>query len=174
MASAYATRVSQKLAFARMHLRLWQQTESGADVQSVAMAHALRESALFHAVGAYQVFLQEILHFHGIKTIVPVTLEDVERSLSGKQRTAPEVQELKNLLEKKDSWLSALLLHYEYALVVHEKVEAKPHDVTNPQSIGIALVEADELLLSSAVFEHYLNALSEYINRVHESTMSEW
>lgn len=175
MASAYSSRLSQKLAFARMHLHLWQQAEEAHALQSAAMVQSLRESTLFHGVSVYHVFLQELANFHGIKTNTLITLEALEAQLLIKERISPEVNEIKNLLSDRNSWLSELLMHYEQCLIVQEVIEPKPVDVTKEVAIPVMMIHVDEKpLLTSTECEHLLNHLRDYINRVHESTMSEW
>jgi hypothetical protein len=175
MGSVYTSRVSQKLAFARMHLHLWQQAEETGATQSLAIVQSFRESTLFHAVGAYSAFLQEIAHFYQLKADASITLEELELQLTTKSRVSPEVIEIQNILNIKDGWLAELLIHYQECLTIREVVEKKPADVTKEVAIPVMMLdEQDEPPLASDMCDYYLSNLREFINRLRESTMSEW
>jgi hypothetical protein len=175
MGSAYTSRVSQKLAFARMHLQLWQQTAESGATQSLAIAQSFRESTLFHMVGAYQVFLQEIAHFYSLKSDVPITLDELSEQLIAQNRVSPEVTQIQNALIIENSWLAELLEYYQECLTIREVVEKKPADVTQDVAIPVVLIdEHEELPLAPDECDYYLSNLREFINRLRESTMSEW
>lgn len=175
MGSAYTSRVSQKLAFARMHLQLWQQTAEAGATQSHAIAQSFRESTLFHMVGAYQAFLQEIAHFYQLKADVSITLDELSEQLTAQNRVSPEVAQIQNILNLEGNWLAELLECYQTCLSIREVVEKKPTDVTKDLAIPVVLIdEQEELPLMPDECDYYLSNLREFINRLRESTMSEW
>lgn len=173
MSPVYTSRASQKLAFARMHLHLWQQTAEKSTEKLPAIVQSFKESTLFHTVGAYHAFLQEVAYFYQLKVSAPITLEELELQLTKQNRISPEVVEIQNILNIKDSWLTELLMHYQECLTVRDVVQKKPADVTKEFAIPVMLINED-LLLTPDECDYYLINLREFINRLRESTMSEW
>jgi hypothetical protein len=53
-------------------------------------------------------------------------------------------------------------------------VEKKPEDVTKEVTIPVTMIEEQDEPLTAAVCDYYLSNLREFINRLRESTMSEW
>lgn len=108
--NAYISRTNQKIYFAELTLDRLQQTKN-----SPAALEADKESLLFHLYSAYLALLQEIAYFYQLDPQHISLSELIHRFQRKKAETylPPEVEELRQLLDHHESWLSQLIEYFQ-------------------------------------------------------------
>ena len=142
------TRVNEKLSFARLSL-------NAADNADHATQAALLEATLFHLVGAYRCYLQEMTDTQSTKFLSAV-------ELSAALRPSGNFEELL-ILERRPSWLSQLLAAYDEIITLLPKAS---------RSIDVVLVDVT-VSLDTENCREWLRQLQQLIDRQREHAQ-EW
>lgn len=112
MANELYTRTNQKLYFATLALDAWRAAEVAQALNAQAQVQGARESALFHLYGALLGLCHEIAGFYRLSQ---ARVPEVEQLLTAEVLAAapsPELAELFELAQDRQSWLCRLLAAY--------------------------------------------------------------
>lgn len=112
MANELYTRTNQKLYFATLALDAWRAAETAQALNAQAQVQGARESALFHLYGALLGLCHEIAGFYRLPQ---AKAREVEQLLTAEVLAAapsPELAELFELTQDRQSWLCHLLAAY--------------------------------------------------------------
>lgn len=167
MANEVYTRTNQALFFARKALDSWAEAQELAAFDVLTQVQYHREHAMFHLYRGVLALVHEVADFYRWPL---VDLRQVEAALSPavvKRFPGPELAELTELAENRDTWLARLLAAWQ-------QLQAPP--------VPAASAPADSLIASSAVkpgewtqsdAQEAWTALSERVRSYRES-MLEW
>lgn len=112
MAHELYTRTNQKLYFAGLALGSWQRAEEGRAMNAQALVQAEREAVLFHLYGALLGLCHEIAGYYRLPfTHVPRAEQILTAEVLASSPT-PELAELLELVQQKETWLARLLIAY--------------------------------------------------------------
>jgi hypothetical protein len=112
MANELYTRTNQKLYFAGLALDAWRTAEAAQALNAQTQIQAAREGALFHLYGAVLGLCHEIAGYYRLPQ---AGLSQVEQLLTREVLAAapsPELGELVELAQQRESWLGQLLTAY--------------------------------------------------------------
>jgi hypothetical protein len=133
------TRTNQKIYFAGLALDALSRAEKGQAMNAQALVQAERESALFHLYGALLGLCHEIAGFYrlpqaGARRAEELLNQDVLNAIA-----IPEMAELVELAQHRETWLAQLLASYN-ALFEPPRAPRKPKgDVTQPMIVAVNL-----------------------------------
>lgn len=112
MANELYTRTNQKLYFAGLALDAWRAASAAQALNTQTQIQAAREGALFHLYGAVLGLCHEIAGYYRLPQ---AGLPQVEQLLTREVLAAapsPELGELVELAQQRESWLGQLLAAY--------------------------------------------------------------
>ncbi|MCQ4347905.1 PasA protein [Pseudomonas stutzeri] len=112
MANELYTRTNQKIYFAGLALDAWRAADAAQAINVATQVQAARETALFHLYGAVLGLCHEIAGFYRLPQ---ARLAEVEQLLCREVLDAapgPELAELVELAQDRQSWLGCLLAAY--------------------------------------------------------------
>ncbi|HEX8594678.1 MAG TPA: DUF6586 family protein [Pseudomonas sp.] len=139
MAHELYTRTNQKIYFAGLALEALGKAQEGRAMNAQALVQAERESALFHLYGALLGLCHEIAGFyrlpqaHAPRAELLLTQEVLDAI------AIPEMAELIELAQHRETWLAQLLAAYN-ALFQPPQAPKKPKgDVTQPLIVAVNL-----------------------------------
>ena len=113
MANELYTRTNQKLYFAGLALDAWRVAEAAQALNAQTQIQAAREGALFHLYGAVLGLCHEIAGYYRLPQ---AGLPQVEQLLTREvlaTAPSPELAELVELAQQRESWLGQLLTAYQ-------------------------------------------------------------
>lgn len=173
MAGELYTRTNQKIFYAGLSLESWRKAEEGRAMNAQALVQAEREATLFHLYGALLGLCHEIAGFYRLPNSSAARAEVLldRQSLSG--APSPELAELVELAENRQTWLGQLLAAHAELF----KPPRQPREPKGDPSIS-ALIEAVSLgdeppLLERETLEGWRQALKALAQRFREG-LSEW
>lgn len=172
MANEPYTRTNQKMYFAGLVLEQWRQSEAKPAPNQPALEQSLREAALFHLHGAALALGQEIASYYRL----PIATADRVSSLVSKQNLeqhpGAELAELVEILYAEDSWLKALVAHYE---ALQRPVQPSALNKIDPavQLIGRSSEQEDAAPLARETLSEWREQLKQLIMRLREG-LNEW
>ena len=169
MIADYKARVNQKLYFARLHIELLQQEHAKHSHPRHVLDESIGESIVFHLVGAYRAYLQELAANYSVKAAGIDSLQALLLRFDEANLIAAELNELK-VLEESESWLSSLMHSYSEVWGVKESGGAGQSSL----NAGIALREvAPQEMVDLATTAQWYEDLLALIDRGREA-MLEW
>lgn len=109
MAGELYTRTNQKIFYAGLSLESWRKAEEGRAMNAQALVQAEREATLFHLYGALLGLCHEIAGFYRLPNSSAARAEVLldRQNLDG--APSPELAELVELAENRQTWLGQLL-----------------------------------------------------------------
>ncbi len=141
MAHELYTRTNQKIYFAGLALEALGKAQEGRAMNSQALVQAERESALFHLYGALLGLCHEIAGFYRLPQANAPRAELLLTQEVLDAIAIPEMAELIELAQHRETWLAQLLAAYN-ALFQPPRAPKKPKgDVTQPLIIAVNLDE---------------------------------
>jgi hypothetical protein len=174
MANELYTRTNQKLYFAGLALDAWRAAEAAQALNVQTQVQAARETALFHLYGAVLGLCHEIAGFYRLPQ---AGLPQVEALLSGEVLAAapgPELAELVELAQQRDSWLAQLLAAYRRLFEPPRQEKPAKADPALIVAVNVGAAAAD------APAEPGLDCLADWQQQVRQLAvrfregMSEW
>ncbi|MBV7564276.1 DUF6586 family protein [Pseudomonas sp. sia0905] len=173
MAGELYTRTNQKIFYAGLSLESWRKAEEGRAMNAQALVQAEREATLFHLYGALLGLCHEIAGFYRLPNSSAARAEVLldRQNLDG--APSPELAELVELAENRDTWLGQLL-------TAHAELFKPPRPPREPKGepIASALIQAvsvDEQAppLAPETLENWRQELKALAQRFREG-LSEW
>jgi hypothetical protein len=139
MAHELYTRTNQKIYFAGLALEAMGKAQEGRAMNSQALVQAERESALFHLYGAMLGLCHEIAGFYRLPQANAPRAEMLLTEQVLDAIAIPELAELIELAQHRETWLAQLLAAYN-ALFQPPKAPRKlKGDVTQPLIVAVNL-----------------------------------
>ncbi|KPW91252.1 PasA protein [Pseudomonas syringae pv. coryli] len=159
MAHELYTRTNQKIYFAGLSLEALGRAEKGQAVNSPALLQAERESALFHLYGALLGLCHEIAGYYrlpqaGARRAEELLTQEVLNAIA-----IPEMAELVELAQNRQTWLAQLLAAYNALYEPPRAPKKLKGDVTQPMIQAVNLDAEPESELSRAELENWRQQL---------------
>ena len=159
MAHELYTRTNQKIYFAGLALEALGKAQEGRAMNSQALVQAERESALFHLYGALLGLCHEIAGFYRLPQANAPRAELLLTQEVLDAIAIPEMAELIELAQHRETWLAQLLAAYN-ALFQPPRAPKKPKgDVTQPLIVAVNLDEEPVLELGREELESWRQQL---------------
>jgi hypothetical protein len=159
MAHELYTRTNQKIYFAGLALDALGKAQEGRAMNSQALVQAERESALFHLYGALLGLCHEIAGFYRLPQANAPRAELLLTQEVLDAIAIPEMAELIELAQHRETWLAQLLAAYN-ALFQPPRAPKKPKgDVTQPLIVAVNLDEEPVLELGREELESWRQQL---------------
>jgi len=159
MAHELYTRTNQKIFFAGLALEAMAKARDSHAMNAQGLEQAERESAVFHLYGALLGLCHEIAGFYRLPQAGTSRAEDLLTPQVLEAIAIPEMAELVELAQQRETWLAQLLASYN-ALFLPPRAPKKPKgDVTQPLIIAVAVEEDAEAELSREEMESWRQQL---------------
>jgi hypothetical protein len=159
MAHELYTRTNQKIFFAGLALEAMAKAKESRAMNAQGLEQAERESAVFHLYGALLGLCHEIAGFYRLPQANSARAEDLLTPQVLETIAIPEMGELVELAQQRETWLAQLLASYN-ALFQPPRAPKKPKgDVTQPLIIAVGGEEAAELVLTREEMESWRQQL---------------
>lgn len=168
MAQELYTRTNQKIYFAGLALEAMGKAQESRAMNAQALIQAERESALFHLYGALLGLCHEIAGFYRLPQAGAPRAELLLAREVLEAVAIPEMAELVELAEQRETWLAQLL--YAYADLFRPPVAKKvaKTDVTQPLIQAVSLDEPEVVALSREELEGWRQNLKALTVRFRE------
>lgn len=168
MAHELYTRTNQKIYFAGLALEALGRAESGQAMNAQALLQAERESALFHLYGALLGLCHEIAGYYRLPQAGAPRAELILNQQVLDAAANPELGELVELAQHRETWLAQLLAAYN-ALFEPPRAKVVPKgDVTQPMIVAVNLDDEPEAELTRAQLEEWRQQLKKLAVRFRE------
>jgi len=112
MAKEIYTRTNQKIFSAGLALDNWRKAEASAAFNLQALVQAEREAALFHLYGGLLGLCHEIAGYYRMNDAMPSRVESFVQQAVLDGSPSPELAELVELAQQRETWLAELLAAY--------------------------------------------------------------
>ncbi len=167
MMASFAQTLNQKLAFAGVLL-----AQSQSSDQSALSEQACLESACFQLYAAYRLYLRELAYQYALPDQAFESAEQLQQVFFEDQRMSPEVGEVMELLGRRNSWLTTLLLSYGQLFEPsgNETAVISAQDEANANVINA--IQLDVKALSAERLKASLSSFHELLQR-HRQSMQE-
>ncbi|TCK09468.1 DUF6586 family protein [Marinobacterium mangrovicola] len=175
MSDIYLSRTNQKLSFVRLHLEALDASQVSNSWNRHGLVESYNESVLFHLAGAVHSFLREIAERYRIDPSMIGSVSDLQRQLEQTGQEAPEANELVQLVDSRESWLSRLYRAYDACWSATDGHPQRSDQSQSLSEIHVVQVNPDhsedpELL---AEYRSWFTALDQLVERLRGS-MLEW
>lgn len=174
MANELYTRTNQKLYFVSLALDAWRAAEGAQALNVQTQIQAARETALFHLYGAVLGLCHEVAGFYRLPQ---AGLGQVEQLLDAEllaSAPSPELAELVELAQQRDSWLAQLLAAYRRLFEPPRQEKPAKADPALIVAVNVgAAPAAEEPELSLACLAGWLQEIRQLAVRFRQG-MSEW
>lgn len=168
MAHELYTRTNQKIYFAGLALEALGRAEKGQTMNAQALMQAERESVLFHLYGALLGLCHEIAGYYRLPQAGAPRVELLLNQEVLQASAIPELAELIELAQHRETWLGQLLAGYN-ALFQPPRAPVKPKgDVTQPMIVAVNLDDEPEAELSRDQLEEWRQQLKQLAVRFRE------
>ncbi|HEY0289777.1 MAG TPA: DUF6586 family protein [Pseudomonas sp.] len=159
MAHELYTRTNQKLFFAGLALEAMAKANASTAMNAQGLEQAERESAVFHLYGALLGLCHEIAGYYRLPQANAPRAETLLTPQVLEAIAIPEMAELVELAQQRETWLAQLLASYN-ALFQPPREPKKPKgDVTQPLIISVGGEEQAEPELSREEMESWRQQL---------------
>jgi hypothetical protein len=159
MAHELYTRTNQKIFFAGLALESMAKAKESRAMNAQGLEQAERESAVFHLYGALLGLCHEIAGFYRLPQASTPRAEDLLTPKVLEAIAIPEMAELVELAQQRETWLAQLLASYN-ALFQPPRAPHKPKgDVTQPLIIAVGVEEDAEPELTREEMESWRQQL---------------
>ncbi|KPX01097.1 Uncharacterized protein ALO70_00184 [Pseudomonas amygdali pv. eriobotryae] len=159
MAHELYTRTNQKIYFAGLALEALGKAEKGQAVNAPALLQAERESALFHLYGALLGLCHEIAGFYRLPQAGSRRAEDLLTQEVLNAIAIPEMAELVELAQNRQTWLAQLLTAYNALYEPPRAPKKLKGDVTQPMIQAVNLDAEPESELTREELENWRQQL---------------
>lgn len=139
MAHELYTRTNQKIYFAGLALDALAKAQEGRAMNSIALVQAERESALFHLYGALLGLCHEIAGFYRLPQANAPRAELLLTKEVLDAIAIPEMAELIELAQNRETWLAQLLEAYNALFLPPRAPRKVKGDVTQPMIVAVNL-----------------------------------
>lgn len=139
MAHELYTRTNQKIYFAGLALEAMGKAQEGRAMNSQALVQAERESALFHLYGALLGLCHEISGFYRLPQANAPRAEMLLTEQVLDAIAIPELAELIELAQHRETWLAQLLAAYNALFQPPKAPKKLKGDVTQPLIVAVNL-----------------------------------
>lgn len=168
MAHELYTRTNQKIFFAGLALEAMAKATESRAMNAQGLVQAERESAVFHLYGALLGLCHEIAGFYRLPNASTARAEDLLTPKVLEAIAIPEMGELVELAQQRETWLAQLLASY-HALFLPPREPKKPKgDVTQPLIIAVGAEEEVEPELTREEMESWRQQLKSLAIRFRE------
>lgn len=168
MAHELYTRTNQKIYFAGLSLEALGRAEKGQAMNAQALMQAERESVLFHLYGALLGLCHEIAGYYRLPQAGAPRAELLLSQEVLQASAIPELAELVELAQHRETWLGQLLAAYN-ALFQPPRAPLKPKgDVTQPMIVAVNLDDDSEAELTRDQLEEWRQQLKQLAVRFRE------
>lgn len=159
MAHELYTRTNQKIFFAGLALEAMAKARDSSAMNAQGLEQAERESAIFHLYGALLGLCHEIAGYYRLPQASTPRAEDLLSPKVLEAIAIPEMGELVELAQHRETWLAQLLASY-HALFMPPRAPRKPKgDVTQPLIIAVGAEEEPEQALTREEMENWRQQL---------------
>ena len=155
MAQELYTRTNQKIYFAGLALEALGKAQESRAMNAQALIQAERESALFHLYGALLGLCHEIAGFYRLPQAAAPRAELLLTREVLEAVAIPEMAELVELAEQRETWLAQLLSAYADLFRPPVAKKAPKTDVTQPLIQAVSLDEPEAPALSREELENW-------------------
>jgi len=159
MAHELYTRTNQKIYFAGLALESMGKAEKGQAMNAQALLQAERESALFHLYGALLGLCHEIAGYYRLPQANAPRAEMLLTQEVLDALAIPEMAELVELAQSRETWLAQLLAAYNGLFEPPRAPKKAKGDVTQPLIVAVNLDEEPEAELSREEMESWRQQL---------------
>ncbi|MEE1868985.1 DUF6586 family protein [Pseudomonas auratipiscis] len=153
MAQELYTRTNQKIYFAGLALEAMGKAQDSRAMNAQALIQAERESALFHLYGALLGLCHEIAGYYRLPQAAAARAELLLTREVLEAVAIPEMAELVELAEQRETWLAQLLSAYADLFRPPVAKKALKTDVTQPLIQAVSLDEPEQAPLSREELE---------------------
>ncbi|BAN47846.1 DUF6586 family protein [Metapseudomonas resinovorans] len=171
MAHELYTRTNQKLFFAGLSLESWRKAEEGRAMNAQALVQAEREASLFHLYGATLGLCHEIAGYYRLPEANAPRVELLLTADVLAMAPSPELAELVELAQQRETWLAELLAAYGALFQPPQAPKQAKVDPTLPLIVAVS-VDEDAAPLSRETLESWRQNLKSLALRFRE-TLSE-
>ncbi|GLZ85482.1 hypothetical protein Pres01_15330 [Metapseudomonas resinovorans] len=171
MAHELYTRTNQKIFFAGLSLESWGKAEEGKAMNAQALIQSQREAVLFHLYGALLGLCHEIAGYYRLPEAGAPRVELLLTPEVLAAAPSPELAELVELAQQRETWLAELLAAYRVLFQPPQAPKQAKIDPTLPLITAVSVVE-EEMPLSREVLESWRQNLKSLALRFRE-TLSE-
>ncbi|MCW2270560.1 hypothetical protein D3C77_08760 [compost metagenome] len=155
MAQELYTRTNQKIYFAGLALEALGRAQESRAMNAQALIQSERESALFHLYGALLGLCHEIAGFYRLPQASAPRAELLLTREVLEAVAIPEMAELVELAEQRETWLAQLLAAYADLFRPPVAKKAPKNDVTQPLIQAVSLDEPEVAPLSREELESW-------------------
>ena len=159
MAHELYTRTNQKLYFAGLALESMGKAQEGRAMNAQALLQAERESALFHLYGALLGLCHEIAGYYRLPQASARRAEELLTQEVLNAIAIPEMAELVELAQNRQTWLAQLLAAYNALYEPPPAPKKLKGDVTQPMIQAVNLDAEPESELSREELENWRQQL---------------
>lgn len=171
MAQELYTRTNQKIFFAGLSLDSWKNAEESRAMNAQALVQSEREAVLFHLYGALLGLCHEIAGYYRLPEAGAPRVELLLTPEVLAAAPSPELAELVELAQQRETWLAELLAAYRVLFQPPQAPKQAKVDPTLPLITAVSVGE-EEVLLSREVLESWRQNLKSLALRFRE-TLSE-
>lgn len=159
MAHELYTRTNQKIFFAGLALEAMAKARESRAMNAQGLEQAERESAIFHLYGALLGLCHEIAGFYRLPNASTARAEELLTPQVLEAIAIPEMAELVELAQHRETWLAQLLSSYN-ALFQPPRAPNKPKgDVRQPLIIAVGAEEETAQELTSEEMQSWRQQL---------------
>lgn len=168
MANELYTRTNQKIYFAGLALEAMDKARASQSLNAQGIEQAEREAAIFHLYGGLLGLCHEIAGFYRL----PLSNAAHAEALLDPQVLAahpiPELGELVELAQQRETWLANLLGAYNGLFEPPQAARPAKGDVTQPLIVAVAVDDEETASLSRDDLESWRRQLKELVIRFRE------
>jgi hypothetical protein len=168
MAHELYTRTNQKIYFAGLALEALGKAQESRAMNAIALVQAERESVLFHLYGALLGLCHEIAGFYRLPQANAPRAELLLTKEVLDAIAIPEMAELIELAQNRETWLAQLLAAYNALFLPPRAPRKAKGDVTQPMIIAVSLDDEPEPELGREEMEHWRQQLKSLTIRFRE------
>lgn len=170
MANKSLAMVNQKLAYARATMRLLETLAVPANVSQRLQQQALLDAGAFHLMCAYSHYLRELGENYALPKVAHIdSEEDLRAAFAAQGKSPAELQELLQLCERDDSWLSRLKADYQGCWQLADESQA-PAGEGRIQVVDLDTPRSGGEAVSRARLVEWYQALTDLIARQRETS----
>lgn len=173
MANELYTRTNQKLYFAGLALEAWRAAEAAQALNAQTQIQAARESALFHLYGAALGLCHEIAGYYRLTQAAAPQVEQLLTAEVLEAAPSPELAELVELAQDRQSWLGQLLSAYRGLFEPPREAKKAKVDPSLALITAVSVGEPEPAELDLKALADWQQQIRQLAARFREG-MSEW
>lgn len=162
--------VNQKLAYARVTMALLENLAAPTNANQRLQQQALLDAGAFHLMCAYSHYLRELGENYALPKVSHIgSEEDLRTAFAAQGKSPAELQELLQLCERGDSWLSRLKADYQACWQLVDESQAPAAD-GRIQVVDLDAARANGEPVSRVRLVEWYRALTDLIARQRETS----